>query len=122
GVTKTRCRAGLDGAALAAAETDSDGALAGVWECGDPAPGTGRHQPPEARAVIRHPLAWGAWTTAALAAAFIDRNPFLQALMLLVVINVYLPYRGRRRAASWKFGLALAIVPIVFSAALSRFG
>ena len=72
--------------------------------------------------MIRHPLAWGAWTTAALAAAFIDRNPFLQALLLLVVINVYLPYRGRRRAATWKFGLALALVPIIFSAALSRFG
>ena len=72
--------------------------------------------------MIRHPLAWGAWTTAALAAAFIDRNPYLQALLLLVVINVYLPYRGQRRAGTWKFGLALAIVPIVFSVALSRFG
>ena len=72
--------------------------------------------------MIRHPLAWGAWTTAALATAFIDRNPFLQALLLLVVINVYLPYRGRGRTATWKFGLALALVPIIFSAALSRFG
>jgi len=72
--------------------------------------------------VIRHPVAWGAWTIAALAAAFIDRNPYLQALLLLVVINVYLPYRGRRRAGTWKFGLALAILPILFSAALSRFG
>ncbi len=69
----------------------------------------------------RHPLAWGAWTIAALAAAFIDRNPFLQALLLLVVINVYLPYRGRR-VATWKLGLALALVPVLFSAALSRFG
>jgi energy-coupling factor transport system permease protein len=72
--------------------------------------------------MIRHPLAWGAWTIAALAAAFIDRNPYLQALLLLVVLNVYLPYRGGRRAGSWKFGLALALVPIIFSAALSRFG
>jgi energy-coupling factor transport system permease protein len=72
--------------------------------------------------VIRHPLAWGAWTTAALAAAFIGRNPYFQALLLLVVINVYLPYRGRRRAGNWKFGLALAVVPILFSVALSRFG
>ncbi|MDQ6713848.1 MAG: energy-coupling factor transporter transmembrane protein EcfT [Candidatus Dormibacteraeota bacterium] len=70
----------------------------------------------------RHPLAWGMWTIAALAAAFIGRNPYLQALLLLVVINVYLPYRGRGRAGTWKFGLALALVPIVFSAALSRFG
>ena len=71
--------------------------------------------------MIRHPVAWGAWTIAALAAAFIDRNPYVQALLLLAVINVYLPYRGRRQA-TWKFGLALAIVPILFSAALSRFG
>jgi energy-coupling factor transport system permease protein len=72
--------------------------------------------------MIRHPLAWCAWATAALAAAFIDRNPFLQALLLLVVINVFLPYRGRRRISTWKLGLALAIVPILFSVALSRFG
>jgi energy-coupling factor transport system permease protein len=72
--------------------------------------------------MIRHPLAWGAWTIAALAAAFIDRNPYLQAVLLLVVINVYLPYRGRRRASTWKFAVALALVPIVFSVALSRFG
>jgi energy-coupling factor transport system permease protein len=72
--------------------------------------------------VIRHPLAWGAWTTAALAAAFIDRNPYLQALLLLVVINVWLPYGGRRRAGTWRFALALALVPILFSVALSRFG
>ena len=72
--------------------------------------------------MIRHPVAWGAWTIAALAVAFIDRNPYVQALLLLAVINVYLPYRGRHPAGIWKFGLALAIVPIVFSAALSRFG
>lgn len=72
--------------------------------------------------MIRHPIAWGIWTTAALAAAFIDRNPYLQAVLLLVVINVYLPYRGRRRAGVWKYALALALVPILFSAALSRFG
>ena len=72
--------------------------------------------------MIRHPLAWGAWATAVLAGAFIDRNPYLQALLLLVVINVYLPYRGRRRAGTWKFALALALVPVLFSAALSRFG
>jgi energy-coupling factor transport system permease protein len=72
--------------------------------------------------MIRQPLAWCAWATAALAAAFIDRNPFLQVLLLLVLINVYLPYRGRRRISTWKLGLALAVVPILFSVALSRFG
>ena len=72
--------------------------------------------------MTRHPLAWCAWATAALAAALIDRNPYLQGLLLLVVINVFLPYRGPRRLTSWKFGLALAVVPVIFSAALSRFG
>jgi energy-coupling factor transport system permease protein len=72
--------------------------------------------------VIRHPLAWCAWATAALAAAFIDRNPFLQALLLLIVINVFIPYRGGHRIRTWKIGLALAVVPVVFSLALSRFG
>lgn len=72
--------------------------------------------------MTRHPLAWSAWTIAALAAAFVDRNPYLQALLLLVVINVFLPYRRERRVGTWKFALALAIVPILFSAALSRFG
>ena len=72
--------------------------------------------------MIRNPLAWCAWAIAALAAAFIDRNPFLQGLLLLVVINVWLAHRGRRGATSWKVGAALAVVPILFSAALSRFG
>jgi energy-coupling factor transport system permease protein len=72
--------------------------------------------------VTRHPLAWCAWATAALATALIDRNPYVQALLLLVVINVFVPYRGPRGLTSWKFGLALALVPVLFSAALSRFG
>jgi energy-coupling factor transport system permease protein len=72
--------------------------------------------------MIRHPVAWCAWATAALAAAFIDRNPFLQALLLLIVINVFIPYRAGRRVRVWKIGLALAVVPILFSVALSRFG
>ena len=72
--------------------------------------------------MTRHPLAWCAWATAALATAFIDRNPYLQALLLLVVINLLVLHGGRRRIISWKFGLALALVPVLFSAALSRFG
>jgi energy-coupling factor transport system permease protein len=72
--------------------------------------------------LIRHPLAWCVWATAALAAAFIERNPFLQALLLLIVINVVIAYRGGHRIRNWKVGLALAVVPIVFSVALSRFG
>jgi energy-coupling factor transport system permease protein len=72
--------------------------------------------------VIRHPLAWCAWATAALAAAFIDRNPFLQALLLLIIVNVFIPYGAVRRIRVWKVALALAVVPIIFSVALSRFG
>ena len=72
--------------------------------------------------MIRHPLAWCTWATAALAAAFIDRNPFLQALLLLLIINVSIGYRGGRPIRHWRIGLALAVVPIIFSVALSRFG
>src|SRR6266566_5647513 len=101
GVTKPPRGADFYGAARTAAEAGCGGALARVWESGDPAANAWRHQPAETGPVIRHPVAWGAWTIAAL--------------------NVYLPNRGRRQA-TWKFGLALAIVPILFSAALSRFG
>lgn len=72
--------------------------------------------------MIRHPLAWCAWAVAALAAAFVDRSPFLQGLLLLVLTNIWLSYRGGRRSTAWKVGAALALVPILFSAALSRFG
>jgi energy-coupling factor transport system permease protein len=82
----------------------------------------GGAQPAKAQAVIRHPLAWCVWATAGLAAAFIDRNPFLQALLLLIMINVLIPYGAGRRIRIWKVGLALAVVPIIFSVALSRFG
>ena len=82
----------------------------------------GRVESATAPAMIRHPVAWCAWAAAALAAAFIDRNPFLQALLLLIVINVFIPYRAERRVRVWKIGLALAVVPILFSVALSRFG
>ncbi len=72
--------------------------------------------------MIRHPLAWCVWAIASLGAAFIDRNPLLQALLLLVLINVGLPHRRSPLLRHWKIGLALAVVPILFSAALSRFG
>lgn len=68
-----------------------------------------------------NPLAWCAWAVAALAAAFIDRNPYLQLLLLLVLINVWLPYRQGRRGY-WKLGLLLAMAPVLFDVALSRFG
>jgi energy-coupling factor transport system permease protein len=71
--------------------------------------------------MIRHPLAWCAWSVAALAIAFIDRNPFLQGLVLLVILNTWLPYR-RSHALHLRVGLVLAATPVLFSIALSRFG
>ncbi|MDQ6884158.1 MAG: energy-coupling factor transporter transmembrane protein EcfT [Candidatus Dormibacteraeota bacterium] len=58
---------------------------------------------------------------AALAAAFIDRNPYLQLLLLLVLINVWLPYRQARHGY-WRLGVLLALTPVLFDVALSRFG
>jgi energy-coupling factor transport system permease protein len=69
-----------------------------------------------------NPLAWCAWAVAALAAAFIERNPYLQLVLLGVIVNVWLPYRGRERNPYWKLGALLAIAPVVFSFTLSRFG
>jgi energy-coupling factor transporter transmembrane protein EcfT len=71
--------------------------------------------------MIRNPLAWCAWAIAALAAAFMFRNPLLQALLLLVIVNVWLPYR-RDRPLHLRLGLLLAVIPILFSVALSRYG
>ncbi|MDQ6711511.1 MAG: energy-coupling factor transporter transmembrane protein EcfT [Candidatus Dormibacteraeota bacterium] len=68
-----------------------------------------------------NPIAWCAWAMAALAAAFINRNPYLQLLLLLVLINVWLPYRQGRRGY-WKLGVLLATAPVLFDIALSRFG
>ena len=41
--------------------------------------------------------------------------------MLLVIVNVWLPYR-RGRPLHLRLGLLLAVIPILFSVALSRFG
>jgi energy-coupling factor transport system permease protein len=71
--------------------------------------------------LIRNPIAWCAWALATLGAAFIDRNPFLQALLLLVLINVWLPYR-HGRPTYLRVSLALAAIPVLFSVGLSRFG
>lgn len=71
--------------------------------------------------MIRNPLAWCAWTVPALLIAFVDRNPFLQSLLLLVILTTWLPYR-RARPLYLRIGLALAMIPVVFSVALSRFG
>src|SRR2546421_1760508 len=76
---------------------------------------------PAAAGMTRNPLAWCAWMIAALAGTFMDRNPWLQGLLLLILINVWLPYR-RGRPLHLRLGLMLSAIPIVFSVALSRFG
>ncbi|TMC65687.1 MAG: hypothetical protein E6J16_03460 [Chloroflexota bacterium] len=121
GLAVGRIGAHRDRTAYTTADGRNRAMVAARWS-GDPAGRTGCAEPAKAQAVIRHPLTWCAWATAALAAAFIDRNPFLQALLLLIVINVFIAYRGGHQIRNWKIGLALAVVPIVFSLALSRFG
>lgn len=69
-----------------------------------------------------NPVAWCLWAIAALAMAFIDRNPYVQVVLALVLVNVWLPYRRRHSAGYLKLGLLLALAPIVFSVVLSRFG
>jgi len=71
--------------------------------------------------VITNPIAWCVWALAALGAAFIDRNPYLQLVLLMVLINVWLPNRSGG-VGLWKLGAMLAVAPILFSVALSRFG
>jgi energy-coupling factor transport system permease protein len=72
--------------------------------------------------MIRHPLSWCAWATSALAAAFVGRNPFLQGLLLLVLINAVVIHGQGWRSASWRIAIPLATLPILFSVSLSRFG
>src|SRR2546425_8655697 len=104
------------------ADAAFDRTMAAVGRGGDGAARRRRDQPAATGTMIRHPLAWCVWAIAGLCAAFIDRNPLLQALLLLVMINVGLPHRRNPAMRHWKIGLVLAVVPILFSAALSRFG
>ena len=69
-----------------------------------------------------NPIGWCVWGLASLAAAFIDRNPYLQLALLMVLVNVWLPHRDRDRGRYWKLGLLLALAPSLFDVALSRFG
>lgn len=71
--------------------------------------------------MIRNPIGWCLWAVAALLAALVERNPFVQALLLLVLVNVWLAHRAGR-PAYLRVGVALALIPVVFSVALSRFG
>lgn len=72
--------------------------------------------------MIRHPLSWCAWAVAALAAAFIGRNPYLQGLLLLVLVDALFIRSQRWRGSTWRIAIPLATLPILFSVVLSRFG
>lgn len=69
-----------------------------------------------------NPITWCLWAAAALATAFLDRNPYLQVALAMVLLNVWLPYRGRHASDYLKLGLLLGLAPILFSVVLSRFG
>ena len=70
----------------------------------------------------QHPLAWGSWGAAALAAAFIDRNPVLQLLLMLIVLNTWMPRRDPALRPPWRTWAWLLLTPALFSFAVSRFG
>jgi energy-coupling factor transport system permease protein len=67
------------------------------------------------------PMAWIAWSLAALAVALVARNPFIQALLLLVLANAWLS-SPRRTAFPLRTVAALALLPVALSLAGSRFG
>ncbi len=68
-----------------------------------------------------NPIGWFAWAIAALAVTFTDRNPYVQVLVLVILVNVWLPCR-RRGAPFWRFAIALGALPILFTFVFSRFG
>ena len=67
------------------------------------------------------PIAWIAWSFAALAVALVARNPFSQALLLLVLANTWLSSR-QRTAFPLRTAAALGLLPVALSLAGSRFG
>ncbi len=69
-----------------------------------------------------HPLAWLAWASAALGLTITTRNPYAQVVLLLIFLNVWLPYRRPGAGLPVKLGLMLGMLPILFDLALSRFG
>jgi len=74
------------------------------------------------RTMNLNPTSWCVWATVALAMALIDRSPYVQIVLAMVLANVWLPYRRRHSAGYLKLGLLLACAPILFSVVLSRFG
>lgn len=67
------------------------------------------------------PIAWIAWSLAALGVALVARNPFSQALLLLVLANTWLS-SPRRIPFPLRTAAALGLLPAALSLAGSRFG
>jgi len=69
-----------------------------------------------------NPLTWCAWALAAIAAALMERNPYLQLLLLAILLTVWIAARHDRSIGYWRSALALGLLPILFSLVFSRFG
>lgn len=69
-----------------------------------------------------HPLTWLAWASAALGLAITTRNPYAQVMLLLIFLNVWLPYRRPDAGLPVRLGLMLGVLPVLFDLAFSRFG
>src|SRR6267143_1345734 len=69
-----------------------------------------------------NPLTWCAWARAAIAAALVERSPYLQLLLLAILLTVWIAARHDRSIGYWRAVLALGLLPILFSLVFSRFG
>ncbi|HYS30621.1 MAG TPA: energy-coupling factor transporter transmembrane protein EcfT [Candidatus Limnocylindria bacterium] len=69
-----------------------------------------------------NPLTWCAWALAAIAAALMERNPYLQLLLLAILLTVWIAARHHRSIGYWRAALVLGLLPILFSLVFSRFG
>ncbi|HYS03103.1 MAG TPA: energy-coupling factor transporter transmembrane protein EcfT [Candidatus Eisenbacteria bacterium] len=69
-----------------------------------------------------NPLTWCAWALAAIAAALVERSPYLQLLLLAILLTVWIAARHDRSIGYWRAVLALGLLPILFSLVFSRFG
>src|SRR5919206_1050447 len=59
-----------------------------------------------------NPVSWLVWALAALAIALVERNPFSQGLLLLIVFGTWIVVGGRNKW--WRFAIPLAAVPVLF--------
>jgi len=69
-----------------------------------------------------NPLTWCAWAVAAVAAALVERNPYVQLLLLAVLVAIWTAWRRDRSPIPWRVALLLGALPVLFSVVFSRFG